>query len=304
MQRVALNDLEAVLAVARRGSFRAAAIDLDMSTTALSHAIARLEANLGVRLFNRTTRSVSLSNAGRQFVEKVGPAVGDIHGAMEAVRSQRETPSGLLRINAAPTAARQIISPLVLEFLRRYPEMQVDIVTEGRLVDVVAAGFDLGVRVADLVPTDMIALSLGRPQRSAVVGSPNYFAQRPMPLVPTDLLSHDCIRVRLPNGALFRWRFQRDGETAQIDVPGRLILDEASLARTAALDGAGIGFFMEQDVLHDIAAGRLLRLLDDWTPATPGFCLYYPGRRNPSAGLQAFLALAREVAGRTSIPPL
>lgn len=304
MQRVALNDLEAVLAVARRGSFRAAAIDLDMSTTALSHAIARLEANLGVRLFNRTTRSVSLSNAGRQFVEKVGPAVGDIHGAMEAVRSQRETPSGLLRINAAPTAARQIISPLVLEFLRRYPEMQVDIVTEGRLVDVVAAGFDLGVRVADLVPTDMIALSLGRPQRSAVVGSPDYFAQRPMPLVPTDLLGHDCIRVRLPNGALFRWRFQRDGETAQIDVPGRLILDEASLARTAALDGAGIGFFMEQDVLHDIAAGRLLRLLDDWTPATPGFCLYYPGRRNPSAGLQAFLALAREVAGRPSIPPL
>lgn len=304
MQRVALNDLEAVLAVARRGSFRAAAIDLDMSTTALSHAIARLEANLGVRLFNRTTRSVSLSNAGRQFVEKVGPAVGDIHGAMEAVRSQRETPSGLLRINAAPTAARQIISPLVLDFLRRYPEMQVDIVTEGRLVDVVAAGFDLGVRVADLVPTDMIALSLGRPQRSAVVGSPDYFAQRPMPLVPTDLLGHDCIRVRLPNGALFRWRFQRDGETAQIDVPGRLILDEASLARTAALDGAGIGFFMEQDVLHDIAAGRLLRLLDDWTPATPGFCLYYPGRRNPSAGLQAFLALAREVAGRTSIPPL
>ena len=304
MQRVALNDLEAVLAVARRGSFRAAAIDLDMSTTALSHAIARLEANLGVRLFNRTTRSVSLSNAGRQFVEKVGPAVGDIHGAMEAVRSQRETPSGLLRINAAPTAARQIISPLVLEFLRRYPEMQVDIVTEGRLVDVVAAGFDLGVRVADLVPTDMIALSLGRPQRSAVVGSPDYFAQRPMPLVPTDLLGHDCIRVRLPNGALFRWRFQRDGETAQIDVPGRLILDEASLARTAALEGAGIGFFMEQDVLHDIAAGRLLRLLDDWTPATPGFCLYYPGRRNPSAGLQAFLALAREVAGRTLIPPL
>lgn len=304
MQRVALNDLEAVLAVARRASFRAAAIDLDMSTTALSHAIARLEANLGVRLFNRTTRSVSLSNAGRQFVEKVGPAVGDIHGAMEAVRSQRETPSGLLRINAAPTAARQIISPLVLEFLRRCPEMQVDIVTEGRLVDVVAAGFDLGVRVTDLVPTDMIALSLGRPQRSAVVGSPDYFAQRPMPLVPTDLLGHDCIRVRLPNGALFRWRFQRDGETAQIDVPGRLILDEASLARTAALDGAGIGFFMEQDVLHDIAAGRLLRLLDDWTPATPGFCLYYPGQRNPSAGLQAFLALAREVAGRTSIPPL
>lgn len=300
MQRVALNDLEAVLAVARRRSFRAAAIDLDMSTTALSHAIARLEAGLGVRLFNRTTRSVSLSDAGRRFVEAVGPAVGDIHGAMEAVRAQRETPSGTLRINAAPTAARQIIAPLALEFLRRYPEMQVDIVTEGRLVDIVAAGFDLGVRVGDLVPTDMIALSLGRPQRSAVVGAPGYFAQRPMPLVPTDLLAHDCIRVRLPNGALYRWHFQRGGETVQLDVPGRIILDEASLARTAVLDSAGIGFFMEQDVLEDIAAGRLLRVLEDWTPASPGFCLYYPGRRNPSAGLKAFLGLARKIASRPS----
>jgi DNA-binding transcriptional LysR family regulator len=303
MQRVALNDLEAVLAVARRKSFRAAAIDLDMSTTALSHAIARLEAGLGVRLFNRTTRSVSLSAAGQQFVEAVGPAVGDIHGAMEAARSQRETPSGMLRINAAPTAARQIISPLVLEFLRRYPEMQVDIVTEGRLVDIVAAGFDLGVRAADLVPTDMIALSLGRPQRSAVGGSPDYFVRRPRPLVPTDLLGHDCIRVRLPNGALYRWQFQRRGDTVQVEVPGRIILDEASLARIAVLEGSGIGYFMEQDVLKDIAAGRLLRVLEDWTPASPGFCLYYPGRRNPSAGLKAFLGLAREIASRPSPTP-
>jgi len=136
---------------------------------------------------------------------------------MEAVRSQRDTPSGMLRINAAPTAARQIISPLVLEFLRRYPQMQVDIVTEGRLVDIVAAGFDLGVRVANLVPTDMISLSLGRPQRSAVVGSPEYFTRHPMPLVPTDLLGHDCIRVRLPNGALYRWHFQRGGESVRLD---------------------------------------------------------------------------------------
>lgn len=298
MRRVALIDLEAVLVVARRGSFRAAAVDLDMSTTALSHAIARLEAGLGVRLFNRTTRSVALSAAGRHFVEEVGPAVRDIAGAMEAVRSQRETPAGVLRINAAPTAARQIISPLVLEFLRRYPEMQVDIVTEGRLVDIVAAGFDLGVRVANLVPRDMIALSLGRPQRFAVVASPEYLARRPRPLVPGDLLGHDCIRVRLPNGALYRWHFERGGETVQIDVPGRIILDEASLARTAALGGAGIGFLMEQDVLGEIAAGRLVRLLEDWTPPSQGFCLYYPGRRNPSAGLTAFLALAREIAAR------
>nr|WP_227419468.1 LysR family transcriptional regulator [Roseitranquillus sediminis] len=293
-----MNDLDAVLAIAHRGSFRAAAVDLGMSTTALSHAIAGLEAGLGVRLFNRTTRSVSLTDAGRQFVEQVGPALGDIHGALEGVRSQRETPSGTLRINAAPTAGRQIISPLVLEFLRRYPEMHVDLVTEGRLVDIVAEGFDLGVRTGDLVPSDMIALSLGRPQRFAVVASPEYFARHPRPSVPTDLLEHNCIRVRLPNGALYRWHFERHGETTKVDVRGRITIDEASLARAAALEGAGIGFFMEPDVLADIAAGRLIRILDDWTPPLPGYCLYYPGRRNRSAGMSAFLGLASKIAAR------
>lgn len=296
MERTGLNDLDAVVAIARRGSFRAAAIDLGMSTTALSHAIGRLEAGLGVRLFNRTTRSVSLTDAGRLFVEQVGPALRDIHGALEAVRSQRETPSGTLRINAAAFAAREIISPLVLGFLRRYPEMNVDLVTEGRLVDIVAEGFDLGVRVADLVPSDMIAVSLGRPQRYAVVGSPAYFGSRGKPRIPPDLLDHACIRVRLPNGALYRWRFEGRGEAVHVDVRGPITLDEAGLARTAVLEGIGLGFFMEQDVLADIQAGRLVRVLEDWTPPFPGLCLYYPGRRNPSAGLKAFLALAREFA--------
>ena len=179
----------------------------------------------------------------------------DIHGAMEAVRSQQATPSGTLRINAFATAAREILSPLVLEFLRRYPQVHVDLVTEGRLVDIVAEGFDLGVRVADLVPSDMIAVSLGRPQRYAVVGSPAYFEKHGRPRVPPDLLKHPCIRVRLPNGALFRWQFEKGGQTAQIDVTGPITLDEASLARTAVLDGIGLGFFMEQDVRADIEAG-------------------------------------------------
>jgi DNA-binding transcriptional LysR family regulator len=165
MYRPGLNDLDAVIAIARRNSFRPAALDLGISTTALSNAIGKLEANLGVRLFNRTTRSVSLTDAGRVFVEQVGPALRDIHSAMEAMRSQQATPSGTLRINAFATAAREILSPLVLEFLRRYPQVHVDLVTEGRLVDIVAEGFDLGVRVADLVPSDMISVSLGRPQR-------------------------------------------------------------------------------------------------------------------------------------------
>ena len=191
-----------------------------MSTTALSNAVAKLEAKLGVRLFNRTTRSVSLTDAGRLFVEQVSPALQDIHGAMDAVRSQQARPSGTLRINAFAAGAREIISPLVLGFLRRHPEVHIDLVTEGRLVDIVAEGFDLGVRRADLVPADMIAVSLGRPQRYAVVASPSYFENHGKPRTPADLVKHRCIRIRLPNGALFRWHFEKRGETAQIDVTG------------------------------------------------------------------------------------
>jgi DNA-binding transcriptional LysR family regulator len=298
MYRPGLNDLDAVVAIARKGSFRAAALDLGMSTTALSNAVSKLEANLGVRLFNRTTRSVSLTDAGRLFVEQIGPSLEDIHGAMETVRSQQATPSGTLRINAFATAAREILSPLALEFLCRYPQVHIDLVTEGRLVDIVAEGFDLGVRVADLVPSDMIAVSLGRPQRYAVVGSAAYFEAHDRPRVPPDLLSHPCIRIRLPNGALYRWQFEKRGRTTQIDVSGPITLDEASLARIAVLEGAGLGFFMEQDVRADIDAGRLVRVLEDWTPPFAGLCLYYPGRRNPSAALKAFIRLAREHNGR------
>ena len=300
MYRPSLNDLDAVLAIARKGSFRAAALDLGMSTTALSNAVGKLEATLGVRLFNRTTRSVSPTDAGRLFVERAGPALQDIHGAMEAVRSQQATPSGTLRINAFATAAREILSPLVLEFLRRHRQVHVDLVTEGRLVDIVAEGFDLGVRASDLVPSDMIAVSLGRPQRYAVVGSPAYFEKHKRPRVPPDLVDHPCIRVRLPNGALYRWQFEKRGQAAQIDVDGPITLDEASLARTAVLEGMGLGFFMERDARADIETGRLIRVLEDWTPPRTGLSLYYPGRRNPSAALRAFIDLARTLSAKST----
>jgi DNA-binding transcriptional LysR family regulator len=300
MYRPGLNDLDAVAAIARKASFRAAALELGMSTTALSNAIGKLEADLGIRLFNRTTRSVSLTDAGRLFLDQVGPALQDIHAAMEAARSRQATPSGTLRINAFAMAAREILSPLVLEYLRRYPQVHVDLVTEGRLVDIVADGFDLGVRVADLVPSDMIAVSLGIPQRYVVAGSPAYFErrERPRPRVPPDLLGHPCVRVRLPNGALYRWQFEKAGRAVQIDVNGPITLDEANLARTAVLDGVGLGFFMEANVRDDLQAGRLVRVLEDWTPPLPGLCLYYPARRNASAALKAFIALARERAAK------
>lgn len=290
-----LISLDAVLAIARTGSFRAAALELDMSTTALSNAIGRLERQLGVRLFNRTTRSVSLTDAGRDFVGRVGPALRDIHDAMTAARSQQETPSGTLRINAFQTAAREVMAPLILEYLRRFEQVHVDLVTEGRLVDIVADGFDFGIRSADLVPSDMIAMALGPPRRNAVVASPAYFEAHPPPLVPPDLINHDCIRVRLPNGALFRWQFERDGRAVAVDVGGRITLDEAGLARMAVLDTMGIGYFMESDVRADIEAGRLVRVLADWTPPLAPLCLYYPGRRHASAAARAFVGLAREV---------
>ena len=303
MSRHSLIELEAVLAIARCGTFRAAALDLGLSTTAISNAVGKLERELAVRLFNRTTRSVSLTHAGRIFVAQIKPALEDIQKAMNTARSQQEVPSGTLRINAFATAAREIMAPLVLTYLRRYPQVHIDLVTEGRLVDVVAAGFDLGVRSADFVPSDAIAIPLGQVRRMAVAASPAFFANRTVPQVPQELLSYPCLRIRLPNGALFQWRFEKDGEELEIDVEGPITLDEASLSRIAVTHGVGIGYFMETDVRDDIAAGRLVRILEDWTPPLASLCLFYFNRRNPSAAFQAFIALARDfAAGRLEAP--
>jgi DNA-binding transcriptional LysR family regulator len=298
MARHSLIELEAVLAIVRCGSFRAAAVELGMSTTAISNAVGKLERELDVRLFNRTTRSVALTYAGRIFVAQIKPALEDIQKAMNTARAQQETPSGTLRINAFATAAREIMLPLVLTYLQRYPQVHVDIVTEGRLVDVVAAGFDLGVRSADLVPNDAIAIPLGQMRSIAVVASPSFFDDRAIPQVPQDLLSYPCVRGRLPDGALLRWRFEKEGEELHLEVDGQITLDEASLARIAITNGVGIGYLMESDVREDIAAGRLVRILEDWTPPLVPLCLYYYNRRNSSAAFQAFIALAREFTAR------
>ncbi|WP_448502587.1 LysR family transcriptional regulator [Sphingomonas sp.] len=303
MNRHSLIELEAVLAIVRCRSFRAAALDLGISATTISNAVGKLERELGVRLFNRTTRSVSLTHAGRIFVAQIKPALEDIQKAMNTARAQQEVPSGTLRINAFATAAREIMAPLVLTYLQHYPQVHIDLVTEGRLVDVVAAGFDLGVRSADLVPSDAIAIPLGQTRHMAVVASPAFFEQRAIPQVPQDLASYPCLRIRLPNGALFRWRFEKGGEQLHLDVEGPLTLDEASLARIAVMNGVGIGYFMETDVREDISTGRLVRILEDWTPPLAPLCLYYSNRRNSSAAFQAFIALARDFAkGRLATP--
>lgn len=295
MRSAGLPELNAVVAVATHRSFRAAAAELGMSPSALSHAIAALEQRMGVRLFHRTTRSVSLSEAGEQFLARLRPALREISEAMEAVNQFRDTPAGTLRINTSEGAARMILEPVVLAFLKRYPDMQVDLVTEGRLVDIVADGFDAGIRLAEVVPQDMIAVPCSPDLSFAVVASPSYFQGRTRPLAPGDLLSHDCIRSRMPSGTIYRWEFEKRGEEVAIDVTGSLTLDNHNLMVEAALTGAGVVYTNEWAVAAHIEAGSLIRVLEDWTPAYPGLRLYYPGHRHVPAGLRAFIAIVREV---------
>lgn len=292
--RLSLHELEAVLAVARRASFRQAAIDLDVSTTALSNTIAKLEANLQTRLFNRTTRSVSLTESGRRYLEQVEPALQTLRSALEMVRAHNAEPAGVIRINAFASAARTALLPLVLEFANRHPRVHIDLVTEERLVDVVAEGFDLGVRAANLIPHDMIVISLGQAQRYAVVGTPAYFAEHEVPKKPTDLKQHECLRIRLPNGAIYPWYFEQSGEVVRLDVDGRFTVDEPGVAKAIVQANMALGLLMEQDVQAELDTGKLQRVLQDWTPPRDDLCLYYPNRRNPSAALKAFTALARE----------
>jgi DNA-binding transcriptional LysR family regulator len=296
MRKIGIVELEAAMAVAKRRSFRAASSDLGVSPTVLSQTIAGLEARLGIRLFNRTTRSVSLTNAGEQFLAEVEPAVGTINHAVETVYTRRDKPFGSLRINSSLGAARRILSPIVLEFLRRYPDMQVDLVTEDRLIDIVAEGFDAGVRPAETVPADMFAVHLEPRQRYAVVGSPAYFKGRATPKTPQDLLRHTCIRLRNPSGSMCRWEFEQGGQLVTVDVPGQLALDDGSLMLEAALAGTGLAYIAEWWVDKSVREGKLRRVLDGFTPSFQGNCLYYPSRRYQPAGLRALISFIQEVS--------
>jgi DNA-binding transcriptional LysR family regulator len=290
-----MAELEAVTTVARTGGFRAAARELGVSSSALSHAIAALEERLRVRLFNRTTRSVVLSPAGEQFIAEVGPALAAIDGAIESLGEHGIEPTGTLRLNMALGAARMLLQSLILEYCRRYPRVEVEITTESALVDVIGQGFDAGIRIAEAVPTDMIAVPIMRSIRSVVVGSPQYFSGRTRPKAPNDLLRHRCIRARLRSGQIYKWEFEKGDQKVQIDVPGSLMLDESSLMREAALAGAGLTFIGENSVAEDVSAGRLIAVLEDWSPPYPGLSLYFAGRRYIPVRLRALIDLIREL---------
>lgn len=293
--KASLPELEAVTAVARLRGFRPAARELNVSSSALSHAVAALEARLGVRLFNRTTRSVVLTAAGEAFIADIAPALASIDNAVERIQESQARPTGTLRINTSLGAARRLLQPLLLEYLRLYPEMSVDLVTEGALVDITGQGFDAGFRLAEAIPPDMIAIPVTRSERTIVVGSPQYFQKHEMPLHPHDLLKHQCIRARMASGRIYHWEFSRRDERFEIDVPGSLTLDESGLMLQAALDGAGLAYLSQAPIRKHLEAKTLIQVLDEWTPPYDGISLYYPGRRHVPAKLRALISLVREL---------
>jgi DNA-binding transcriptional LysR family regulator len=294
MLHTGLFELNAVAAITAHRSFRAAATELGISPSALSHTIAGLEKRLGVRLINRTTRSVSLSEAGERFLARVSPALREIAGALEDVNEFRDTPTGTLRLNLKERAAHQILRPVVANFLRRYPDMKVELTMEGRHIDIVAEGFDAGIRLAEAVPQDMVAIPCGPDSRFVVVGAPDYFAHASLPRSPSDLVNHQCIRRRMPGGKLYQWEFEKRGEEMAVDVPGRLTLDNDVLMVEAAVEGLGLAFVSDFWVREHLAAGTLQAVLEDWTPPFPGLRLYYPAHRHMTAGLRAFIDMLRE----------
>jgi DNA-binding transcriptional LysR family regulator len=293
MRPINPSDLATFLAVARHRSFRRAADELGCTPSALSHALRALEERLDVRLLNRTTRSVALTEAGERLHARVAPAFRDIGDALEDLNNFRGTPTGNLRINAARASAQIVLLPLVTRFLAAYPGISVEIAIDNALVDMVSEGFDAGIRLGETLAQDMIAVPIGPRQRSAFVASPDFFERHPKPATPEQLRNLPCIRLRFGSGRYYAWEFERGGVELAVEVDGPLTLGDQDMAIQAALDGAGIAFAFEAQVKPFVDQGRLVRVLEEWCPYYPGFYLYYPSRRQLPAALRAFVDLIR-----------
>jgi len=289
-----LRDLDAFVAVARTRNFRRAALEQGVSVSSLSQRLRAMEERLGVRLMNRTTRSVALTEAGEVLLARVGPAMSDVGAALDQVRGLRGVPSGRLRINAPPPAIDLVLAPMVAPFLRACPQVDLEIVGDSSFVDIVAGGFDAGVRYGEHLAQDMIAVSLGPPQRYAVVASAQYVAQHGRPKQPEDLLDHACIRTRFGSGAMLDWEFEKAGRVVKVSPPAKLIATYLGLAMRAVCDGAGFWMTFEGYVREGVKTGALVSVLDDWCPPFPGPFLYYPSRRQPPPALAAFVAFVGE----------
>ncbi len=287
-------ELAAFVAVAQERSFRRAAARMGLSPSALSHTIRELEERLGAKLLNRTTRSVAPTDAGLGLLNRLAPAFADIAGAVEAVRAVQDRPAGTVRLNVPKLAASMALAPVFGRFACAYPDVRLELTVDDGLTDIVAGGFDAGIRPGERVQRDMVAVRVTPDLRAAVVGSPGYFAARPPPRTPRDLRSHLCVNYRYAGSrALFRWMFEKDGEVLDATVEGPLTMNDADLIVTAALEGVGLACTLEGCVADHLAAGRLVRVLDDWCQPFPGFFLYYPGRRHTAPALRALVDFLR-----------
>jgi DNA-binding transcriptional LysR family regulator len=294
-ERPSLAELTAFLAIVRHQSFRAAADELGMSPSSLSHLVRGMEERLGVRLFNRTTRSVAPTDAGQQLARDVGPILAELDNALGDLGSLSGRTSGRLRINVSEIAAGELMRDIVPTFVERHPDVQLDLVTEGKLVDIVAEGFDAGVRLGEALPQDMVAVPFGGDVRFIVVASPAYLAAHGTPQTPDALAGYRCIRFRLPSGKMYRWEFERQRQSLKVDVPGSLTLDHIGLMVEAAAKGMGLAYVWSTKAEAELVAGRLVTVLEDWTPSIPGHHLYYPSSRLMPAALRAFIEVIREV---------
>lgn len=277
-------------AAARHLNFARAAAELGVTPTAVSRTIKTVEAQLNVRLFNRTTRSVSLTEAGSSLNSKMAPALALIRNSLSEALLATDQPSGTVRVNSSYVAYRMLIEPHVEAFLANFPLIHVEISLDNLLGDIVNAGFDLGIRMGKRVQNDMVAMQLGSVQKRIVVAAPDYFQGRKEPRAIDDLLSHDCIRQRYSvGGRWFEWKFDVDGQAVQIDVQGRLLLDEMRSVVDAAIQGLGIGFVFEEFAKHELASGQLRRILKQYSGMDDAFHLYYPHRKHMPGKLRAFV---------------
>lgn len=276
-------------AVAAHRSFRAAAKELAIAPSAVSHAISSLEASLGVRLLARTTRSVAPTEEGQRLLERLRPALDEIGIALEAAIDARDRPAGNLRITAPRFASDILLGPRIGDFLNAYPDITLEIANEDGFIDIVDQGYDAGIRMEESLDADMIAVRISPEMRTIIAASPSYFAKHPIPVHPRDLVAHRCIKRRFSNGAIYRWEFDKDGESLVVSVDGPLIVGEDRLALLAALNGAGLAYLFNIRVEDEVAGGRLVRVLEDWCQPYPGPFLYYPSRRQLRPALRAFI---------------
>jgi len=295
MERAPLNDLALFATIASEGSFTRAASVLGISTSALSHAMRGLETRLGVRLLSRTTRSVSPTPAGQQLLVSLAPALSAIENGLVGLGEWRDKPSGLLRITTFAWVSQTVLEPKLPAFLLAHPDVRVEISIQDALVDIVAEGFDAGIRFGETVEKDMIAVRVGPDLRTIVVATPDYFSRIPPPVSPYDLDRHACINYRLTtSGGTLPWEFRHEGKDIKIRPSGPLISNDGALAAAAVRAGVGLGYIMEQEVADDLASGRLVQVLDQWCPSFPGCHLYHSSRRQSPPALRALIEALRQ----------